>query len=232
MVNEIKSVGAESMQGMARAAPVGSGQVRTPVDIQSEDMPGAQVRTRHAAFAALASVKDDAAHVALSVRHAGQALERAEATVQSMREKVQQFLVKNFPPFPPGSEQRQDYLNSISALRRQLESMSIPPLEGRPEPIIYPRELGLPGLDPETASDEDVRGFGRALDEMAQRIHTGYAELQAIVGDLTSWLPQDLPLPPHGDEQALDASQAVATQLPRFGASLLVGSEGLVQFMG
>lgn len=232
MVSEIKSVGAQPMPGMARAAPIVSAQVRTPPEIQSVDMPGAQVRTRHAAFAALASVKDEAAHVAVSVRHAGQALERAEATVHIMRDKVQQFLMKNFPPFPPGSEQRQDYLNSISALRRQIESMSIPPLEGKPEPVFYPREWDLPGLDPKTASDEDVRVFGRALDDMAQRINTGYSELEAIVGELPTWLPQELPPPPESDERALDASQAVAVQLPRFGASLLGGSEGLTQFMG
>jgi hypothetical protein len=232
MVSEIKSVGAQPMQGMVRIAQVGTGQVRPLADSDTEGMRGAQVQTRHAAYAILASIKDEAADVASSVRQAAQALERAEHTVQVMREKVEQFFVKNFPPFPPGSEQRVDYLNSISALRRQLESMSVPPLEGNPEPFIYPRDWDLPGLEPATATDEDVRAFGRVLDDMAQRLDTGYSELQAIVDGLPAWLPQDLPLPLYSDGQALDTSQNVANRLSSIGASLLMGSEGLVQFVG
>lgn len=232
MVSEIKRIGAESMQVMPQAAPAASRQSQSPADLPAADVPGAQVNARHAAFSALAGIKDEAAYVALSVRQAGQTLERAEATVEIMREKVQAFLVKNFPPFPPGSDERQDYLYSISALRRQLESMAIPPMEGKTEPVFYPREWDLPGLDPATASNEEVKVFGGALDDMARRIHNGYSELEAIVGELPSWLPLELPSPPGSDEHALDASQVLAAQLPRYGAALMDGSETLKQFIG
>lgn len=231
MVSEIKNVGAEFMPGMARAAPVGSGRVHTPADILSEGRPGEQVRARHAAFATLASVKDEAAYVALSVRHAGQSLAGAEATVQIMREKVQQFL-KNFPPFPPGSEQRQAYLNSLNALRRQLEDMYIPPLEDGPEPIIYPRDRDLPNLDPMAATDEQIRAFGRALDAMAQSLGAGISKLEGLVKDLSAWLPQDWPRPPQNDGQALDASRVVASELHVHGAPLLGGRDALLQLVG
>lgn len=230
MVNEISSAGPRPTAVAMPAA--GSVAVRAPADASVSVRQDAEVSTRHATFAALAGAKDDAAHVAQSARQVGRFLDGVESTVRAMQDMVQQFPVKNFPPFPPGSEQRLDYLNSINALRRQLEAMMRPPLEGKPEPVFYPRESELPQFDPRTASDADIRSFGQALDGMAARLDTGHAQLRDMVRDLPGWIPQELPPPPDGEPQARQLSRTTAEQLSRSGAALLGADAALTQLRG
>jgi len=231
MVNEITPVGAGSVQGLGGTVPSGPPASRPQHVDSTLDLPSARVQTRNAAFANIAAVKDEAAQMAQSVRKAAEALTMTRETVRSMQVQVD-ALVKQYPPFPPGSEQRLKYLNSISALRQQLEAMTIPPPADRLEPVFSPRERELPALDPATASDEDVLAFARALDGVAGRIDAGFRQLERLVETLPANLGLELPTPPAGERQAIDASRNIAGQFPGVGVSLLPGDDRLAQLGG
>lgn len=231
MVNTITGVSAQPLQGSGQVVQSAPSAPDTFVDDHRQTGPRLEVDTRHAAFARLAGSKDDAAQVAQTVREVTDALEHAQALVGAMREQVQ-ILVKNYPPFPPGSEQRLQYLNSISALRQQLEAMNIPPLESGVEPVLYPREADLPELDPERATDVEIVQFGQSLDTLAQRIGIGLEQLQTLVRNLPDWGQAGLPQPPESDTQATTLSRETATQLPRYALPLMGGGEGLTQIGG
>lgn len=231
MVNEITHVGVDNVQGFGRAAQTGQPASRPHGVDSTSPLPSARIQTRNAAFANIAAVKDEAAMVAQSVRKAADALAKAQHTVRAMQAQVE-AMVKQYPPFPPGSEQRLSYLNSISALRQQLESMTIPPPPDQLEPVYYPRESDLPALDPDTASDEDVLAFAWALDAVADRIDAGLTQLEGLVEALPAKLDADVPIPAVGEGEALEASRIVAGQLPGMSASVLSRDDRLAQLGG
>lgn len=179
MINEISHVGLTPAQGSGRsidvpALPPHSGRETSGDPVSATEQP----LTSHAGFAALASVKDAAGDLALSLRLGQQSLVQAAALVQEMRQDAQTIL-KNYPPFPPGNEQRMNYLNSIVGLRRQLEALTFPPVESAAEPVYYPRLSDLPALDVNTASDQELQVFAQALDRSQEKLTAGLAALRA-----------------------------------------------------
>lgn len=193
MVNEISGIGSTSVaRGLVQAGTPEAnrgreetGSAKTAVDENSR-----LVATRHIGFSVLATGKDEAARTAQSIRDANQALVMADTQLRNMEERVR--VVKNYPPFPPGNEQRMEYINSINGLRRQLEAMTIPPVQSGVEPVFYPRETDLPELDPVTASDADVASFGVGLGDARAKLDSGFrklAEAAATFGTELAILP-------------------------------------------
>lgn len=60
-----------------------------------------------------------------SVRIADQAMEEVQNGIAKMNSEVQAFL-KMYPPYPPGSEERVQRLKTITAIRQQIEKLSLP----------------------------------------------------------------------------------------------------------
>lgn len=118
-------------------------------------------------FGALQSEKEAWTVEALAVR-TSKAVEQQMQTMQLKMEGI----VNSYPPFLRGSEERREYLMSISGIRNQIESMIIPPVnQGDPglnleatkdltkiwenmfEDLFLPK-LGISGL--EEATDEQI----------------------------------------------------------------------------
>jgi hypothetical protein len=74
-------------------------------------------------LAALQSGKEASEIQVLAVRTSKAVEEQLESAQQQMNE-----ITNSYPPFLRGSEQRQQYLMSISSIRKQIESMTIPPI--------------------------------------------------------------------------------------------------------
>ena len=76
--------------------------------------------------------------VVKSIRIADKAMAEIAANVEQMETEVEMFL-KQYPPYPPGSEDRIQYLSRFAMLRRQIDKLTIPPdagarkIIGRPE---------------------------------------------------------------------------------------------------
>jgi len=177
MVNEISGIGSASVaRGLVQAGTPESNRGREAGgQFTTATADDNQVATRHVGFSALATAKDEATRAAQSIREVNQALGQVEVQMERLAQRVQ--VVKNYPPFPPGNEQRLEYINSINGLRKQLEAMSVPPVQEGVVPVFYPRESDLPVLDPGSASDEDVAMFGARLDQAGAKLEAGFRKL-------------------------------------------------------
>lgn len=171
----------------------------------------------HAAYARLAAIKEDATALATSVRESARALQQARELVGAMRERSL-AIIKNYPPFPPGSDERRQYLEGIQTLRRQMEALIYPPSSPHAGNAL-PVEYALPALDPVRATDAEVASFDQALTALSGTLEQGLAAMQELVSSLPDWFP-DAPPPPPSSAAASDLSMAAAAQLSPSGPSL------------
>jgi len=70
--------------------------------------------------------------LAKGVRETNESLNKAVDLVDSMKSSIQ-TVIKNFPPFPVDSKERNDRLMEYNALRKELISLMVPP----PPPPVY-----------------------------------------------------------------------------------------------
>ena len=67
--------------------------------------------------------------VVKSIRIADKAMGEIETNIEQMESEVEMFL-KQYPPYPPGSEDRIRYLSRFAMLRKQIDQLTIPPDTG------------------------------------------------------------------------------------------------------
>jgi len=65
--------------------------------------------------------------VAINIRIADKAMEGINTDIIAKMKKQLETIVKMYPPFPPGSEERIKFLKEYSGLRKQIEQLTIPP---------------------------------------------------------------------------------------------------------
>ena len=63
---------------------------------------------------------------ARTIRIADKNMEKIEIYIDKMKAELQR-LIKNYPPFPPGSEERVKRLKSVNAFRKLIDQLTIPP---------------------------------------------------------------------------------------------------------
>lgn len=109
------------------------------------------------------------------VREADQVLAKREETLREMDADLQ-AIVKQFPPFRTDDPNRSRYLESFSGLRQQMESLQVPrPSKDTelPKEIQFPTDyeaLGIPSLDPTSASDEEVAAAAEKVQAEIARV--------------------------------------------------------------
>jgi hypothetical protein len=136
------------------------------------------------------SAMDEAAN---SIRTADHAMHRIGTKIVNMKSTLTEIL-KQYPPFPPGSEERVAILKRFSALRRQIDALSFPPddtgaqrilsIAGKDEkgspsagPVFsqlginvrrLPVDTGPEGLDiPDLPNDAEDEQISRTLDVLS-----------------------------------------------------------------
>lgn len=72
-------------------------------------------------YGVLSTSKDAVNRVATEIRGLGE----AKSLVARVRDSLE-FIVKSFPPFPPGSLEREQFLNSVAGIRAMIERLSFP----------------------------------------------------------------------------------------------------------
>jgi hypothetical protein len=174
-----------------------------------------------ATFAVLAERKEASVEAAQSARNAGKSLDRAEDLLGNMASLV--GTVKNYPPFPAGNEERQQYISSIDGLRKEMQSLVVPPVAPEFEPVFYPQESEFPPIDAQVPSDAAVLAFGEAVQVIRNDVDTARDALEAQLQRSAAHASEGLPRPVEEGE-ARELSVAVAGQLygkaqPLVGAS-------------
>ncbi|MCS6785946.1 MAG: hypothetical protein NZ524_02765 [Thiobacillaceae bacterium] len=155
------------------AAMVHGAHERSPGHPSSHSEGMAQVGLRLSTFGVLWQRKDQLLAQVQAAAQQRNAAERVDELVHRMQREIA-AMVKNYPPFPIGSEERQHYLRSISALRHQIEALIVPPEHDSglrlPEP---------PDPPPEAALDAEWQGYGERLDAyrvLLRQQHTALSE--------------------------------------------------------
>jgi hypothetical protein len=79
-------------------------------------------------FQRLTALHERSNAVAATIRTVDQAMEAASTTIDAMKKELD-VITKNYPPFPPGSEERVRRLRGYTALRAMIDKLTIPPEE-------------------------------------------------------------------------------------------------------
>ena len=106
--------------------------------------------------------------VAKSVRFTDMTMEKIDRHIAQMKARLLR-IVKNFPPFPPGSEERVKILRSFNLFRKQIDQLTIPPVDRDAMKII---------ADPALVSEAGDWDFTIGDSELtrtirSQQVHTG-----------------------------------------------------------
>lgn len=63
--------------------------------------------------------------VAASIKNADSSMLEIGTKIDAMKENLE-IIVKNFPPYPPGSDDRLKFLRNFNSLRQQIDALTIP----------------------------------------------------------------------------------------------------------
>ncbi|MBM4329741.1 MAG: hypothetical protein FJ117_00720 [Deltaproteobacteria bacterium] len=156
------------------------------INSPAEDSSGlAGVNQDQASFNKHTAINTDLQLAAKSIRAADQVMEKIEIYIDRMKAQLDR-IVKNYPPFPPGSEERISLLKSFTALRRQIDQLTIPPAEqgilkitGDPS---FVSDLNIPRLS-ESAPDSEIYA---ALENLGIAKETLAGKRAGLVADASS----------------------------------------------
>ena len=98
---------------------------------------GINLKTASAGYALrkLKTVDSVMNSAAKSIRTADEAMKNIGARIAQMKSSLSEIM-KQYPPFPPGSEERVAILKSFSALRHQIDRLSFPPEDSGAQRIL------------------------------------------------------------------------------------------------
>ncbi len=96
---------------------------------EMEDLPGKEFSSRnHPDLVELQKINDSWNSIAQNERAHGKMLNEIEDYIDRMKAQLER-IIKNFPPFPPGSGERIRLLQNFSAFRKLIAQLTIPPGE-------------------------------------------------------------------------------------------------------
>jgi hypothetical protein len=131
----------------------------SPEKIRTSEVQPDSVGQVNPTFQSLSETNVKINQVADSVRQADATMQEVGRTVDLMKGSLE-GIIKNYPPFPPGSEQRVRALKEFSAFRREIEKMTYPP-----EPSLVPKLISDPAKSPGSFSVTlDSKGTNIRLD--------------------------------------------------------------------
>jgi hypothetical protein len=215
--------------GLAPSAGSGDVQASPVVNGQGNGSPEQEtvsINSSSKSVANLTDRKEDAIRTAQSARDAGKSLDRAEELLNDMAALV--GAVKNYPPFPAGNEERVQYINSIDGLRKEMQSLTFPPVSPEYEPVFYPQEDKFPPLDAKVPSDAAVLAFGDAVKVVRDDVKTAREALEQQLQRSAEHASLGVPRAPQ-EQQAQEISVTVAGQLNGKSLPIVGASDALAQ---
>jgi hypothetical protein len=94
-----------------------------------DDLPEKEFSSRnHSELLELQKINDSWNVIAQKRRIHDKLLKEVEDYVDQLKAQLER-IIKNFPPFPPGSEERIQLLRSFAAFRKLIDQLTIPPVE-------------------------------------------------------------------------------------------------------
>jgi len=102
-----------------------------------------QANQGRSAFNNLQAINSSLNSVAMGIRIADMAMETMETYIDQMKAQLER-IIKNYPPFPSGCEERVKFLRSFTAIRKQIDQLSFQPedqgaLKIMADPVMVPK---------------------------------------------------------------------------------------------
>ncbi len=82
-----------------------------------------------AGLADIDAMKEKRNAIAMTVRQVDATMETIDDNISQMKDQLLR-IVKQYPPFPPDSQDRVNFLKSFGQMRRMIERLSFPPVPG------------------------------------------------------------------------------------------------------
>ena len=159
--------------------------------------------------------------VAMNVRVIDQIMDTIGRYLEEMKAQLER-IIKNFPPFPPGSEERVKILRSCNALRKQIDQMTFSlknqgaiKVPANPTMVTETKDskdLSIPKLS-ETATDQEIAAAIESLNAAKQAFQESRAGVAAEAFGISSsevvkskWVELDR----NGEEVESDLSEKAA----------------------
>jgi len=196
-------------------------------------------------FGRLQAVNAHLSALAKSIGLSDSVMRRIGGLLEEM-EKSLNAVVKSYPPFPAGSEERVKYLESYTGLRAQIDQLTMPPKEEDTRRLIGDSDgLDIPSLTKD-ASDEQILG---ALERISTSKETLEMKRERLAEEMEKLKRQsDFKLtwkkihPSYGEEMraaeeeeffadraSADVKYSLSTQ---WGSTVTVTQTALAQFLG
>jgi len=112
---------------------------------------GVEVHKSLSAFRRLQAINARSNWEAMNIRAADKIMDTIGNYIEEMKAQLER-IIKNFPPFPLGSEERVRILRSYNALRKQIDQMTFPSKTQGVMKIIADRAIVRKAGDPEVKS--------------------------------------------------------------------------------
>jgi hypothetical protein len=142
-----------------------SRRISLPKEDPSGQVPVSQSGEAFDDFQALNTIRNA---VATSIRVANSTMGKIETIIDRMKEQLGR-IIKNYPPFPPGSEERVKFLRSFKALRQEIDQLSFSSNDEGATKI-----MADPAVVPQAGDSNAVTGGkGPRLTIHSQQVHTG-----------------------------------------------------------
>jgi len=120
-------------------------------------------------FARINSTKEAIAVAARAIHAADEVMDAVGKNLSKMKESLE-TIVKNYPPFPHGSDERIKLLMSYNSLRKQIDDLTMPPPP--PDGTEYAKIVGDPAIAG-TSGINVTNEKGDPVKINAQEVHTG-----------------------------------------------------------
>jgi flagellin-like hook-associated protein FlgL len=139
------------------------------INVPKEDPSGGVKGSQNvAAFDDLQALNAFLNSVVTSIKVADSTMGKIETIIDQMKEQLGK-IVKNYPPFPPGSEERVKFLRSFKALRQEIDQLSFSTNDEGASKI-----MANPGVVPQAGDSNTATGSnGPRLTIHSQQVHTG-----------------------------------------------------------
>lgn len=112
------------------------------------------------------------------IRAAGEvrALDEARTLVGRARRELE-VIVKSFPPFPPGSMERERFLNSVAGIRAMIERLTFPPAQSQAISDTFSQAAFVDS----SASDASLQAGWASVGGLFDDLSSARAELSASI---------------------------------------------------
>jgi hypothetical protein len=139
------------------------------------------------------NIKSGINNIAEHIRTVNNSINSAQILVEKIKNDLK-IIRKNFPPFPPGSEERVQLLKNIQAFQKQINELTFPPLKLDEWDIIgvnnhaaYPSRLDIDNMKStyldDNATNEQIVSSAKQFDAIDEKLFQKKTELESFIKD-------------------------------------------------